>query len=155
MSRKSASGDGSSRPGPRIGALLRIAWQGIRERIYEGVRAEGYRDLGPAHVAIFRHEGLEGERPTGLAARMQITKQSVNDLLRHLEERGYLRLEPDPADGRARLVRLMPSGRKLEATVRAQAREAEVELSHLLGERRLREFKTTLVRITELSYGKR
>src|SRR5215472_2926705 len=65
--------------GPRIGALLRLAWQSIRERIYSGVRSDGYGDLNPAHVALFRYEGLDGQRPTQLAESIQITKQSVNE----------------------------------------------------------------------------
>src|SRR5579871_6272691 len=91
--------------GPRVGALLRLAWQRIRNRIYSGVQAEGYDDLNPAHVALFRYEGLHGQRPTQLAESMQITKQSVNDLIRHLEQCGYAELRPDPSDKRAQIGR--------------------------------------------------
>ena len=46
------------RVSPRIGALLRLAWQQVRERIDEGVRAGGCDDLHRAHLALFRYEGL-------------------------------------------------------------------------------------------------
>ena len=81
------------------------------------MRNDGYDDLNPAHVALFRYEGLHGQRPTQLAEYMQITKQSVNDLVRHLERCGYAESSPDPNDKRARLVYLTPRGRRLEATV--------------------------------------
>jgi len=45
---------------------------------------------------------------TLLADQLQITKQSVNDLLRHLEQHGYITRQHDPTDGRARIVRLTP-----------------------------------------------
>jgi len=137
--------------GPRIGALLRLAWQRIRGRIYSGVRADGYDDLNPAHVALFRYEGLHGQRPTQLAESMQITKQSVNDLIRHLERCGYAESRSDPKDKRARLVYLTPRGRQLEAAVQKHAREAESELEGELGRDRLQEFLSTLRQISGLS----
>ena len=107
---------------PFIGGLLRLAWQNVRERIYAGVVASGYAHLNPAHVGLFRTEGFEGRRPTEIADQMQVTKQSVNDLLRDLERMGYVELQPDPSDARARLVRLTPLGRKLERVVCARGR---------------------------------
>jgi DNA-binding MarR family transcriptional regulator len=132
-----------------MGGLLRLAWQRVRERIYNGVRAEGYNDLNRAHLAMFRYEGLEGQRPVELAEQMQITKQSVNDMLRHIERHGYVELTPDPADSRARLIRLTVSGRRLDSVVRAHARAVEEEWAQKLGGRRFHEFRETLARIAE------
>jgi DNA-binding MarR family transcriptional regulator len=137
--------------GPYVGALLRLAWQRIRERIYLGVQSEGYSDLGAAHIGLFRYEGLDGRRSTELAQNMQITKQSVHDLLRHLERRGYIERRPDPDDKRSRLIFLTPRGRKLEAVTRRHARLAERELGNELGQKRFQEFRTTLRKINRLS----
>jgi DNA-binding MarR family transcriptional regulator len=57
---------------------------------------------------------LDGLRPIELAERLRITKQSVNDLLGHLEQHGYLIREPDPADRRARVLRLTAKGQHFE-----------------------------------------
>jgi DNA-binding MarR family transcriptional regulator len=133
---------------PRMGALLRLAWQRVRERIYRGVQDDGYRDLNPAHVSLFRYEGLDGRRPTQLAETMQITKQSINDLLRHLEQQGYLECRPDPDDRRARLVHLTARGRRLDATVRTHAHAAEREFAHELGEESFRELYGMLLKIS-------
>ena len=142
--------DNRAADNPRIGALLRFAWQRIRERIYTGVRNDGYDDLNQAHVSLFRYEGLDGRRPTQLAEFMQITKQSVNDLLRHFERCGYAECRPDPKDKRARLVCLTARGRRLEAAVRKYARAAERELANELGQERFREFHRTLRKISGL-----
>jgi DNA-binding MarR family transcriptional regulator len=137
--------------GPYIGALLRLAWQRIRERIYSGVLSEGYRDLSAAHIGLFRYEGLDGQRPTELAQRMQITKQSVHDLLRHLERCGYAERRADHDDKRSRLIWLTARGRKLEVIARKYARLAERELANELGKKRFQEFRTTLLKINRLS----
>ena len=142
--------NGADEKGPHIGALLRMAWQHVRERIYSGIQNDGYSDLNPAHVALFRYEGLDGRRPTQVAERMQITKQSVNDLIRHLERCGYVEYRPDPDDHRARLIRLTPRGRRVEAATRKYAIAAENELEQELGKDRFREFRTTLLRVNRL-----
>lgn len=132
----------------RIGALLRHAWQMVREQLYSGVCAEGFEDLSPAHIAIFRYEGIEGRRPKDLAEDLQITKQSVNDVLRHLERCGYIELRHDPADRRARQIGLTTRGRKLDAVVRAYARHAEKELERKVGKQEFQRFRDILVQIT-------
>jgi DNA-binding MarR family transcriptional regulator len=133
---------------PRIGALLRFAWQRIRERIYVGVRKDGYTDLNRAHVSLFRYEGLDGRRPSQLAESMQITKQSVNDLLRHLEKHGYLESVADTKDRRARLVRFTRRGRRLDSVVRTHAAAAERELAQELGEPAFHALYDTLLKIS-------
>lgn len=137
--------------GPHIGALLRMAWQRVRTRIYSGVQHDGYSDLTPAHVALFRFETIDGRRPTQVAESMQISKQSVNDLIRDLERGGYAQYRHDPTDQRARLIHLTPRGRRLEAAVRRYAIVAESELEQELGKERFRELHATLLKINKPS----
>jgi DNA-binding MarR family transcriptional regulator len=140
---------GSADDGPYVGAMLRMVWQWVREQIFSGVVEAGYDDVNPAHVALFRYPGLDGLRPTELAAQLQITKQSVNDLVRHLEARGYLVRTPDSSDGRARVVQLTTKGHRLERTVTRQSHQAELRIAEMLGTRRfaaLRHALETLAR---------
>jgi|BarGraNGADG00212_1021973.scaffolds.fasta_scaffold42130_2 DNA-binding MarR family transcriptional regulator len=130
--------------GPYLGGLLRVCWQWIREQIFEGVRAAGYDDLKPSHVGLFRYPTLDRQRPSGLADQLQITRQSVNELLGDLEELGYVTRESDPANKRARLVRLTASGRRLEKTINSQARIAELKIAELLGSRTFSQLRDAL-----------
>ena len=57
-------------------------------------------------------------RSPTLAERAQMTKQSMGELVRHLEAHGYVERMPDPADGRAKLVRATDRGREVYAIVR-------------------------------------
>ena len=54
--------------------------------------------------------GPDGTRLTELAAAAQVTKQTAGSLVDQLERAGYARRTPDPADARARLVRLAERG---------------------------------------------
>src|ERR1700719_1767142 len=123
-------------PSPYVGAMLGVVWQWVRDQLYAGVVAAGYDDLNAAHVGLWRYPGLEGLRPSQLADRRGITKQSVNDLLAHLEQHGYLLRVPDSADGRARVIRLTSKGQQLQETIYAEAGAAQQRIEEILGPRR-------------------
>lgn len=139
---------------PFVGALMLVGWQWVREQVFAGVRAAGYDDLNPAHVGLVRYPTLDGLRPIEIAARMHITKQSVHDLLGYMEERGYLIRVEDPADRRARVVRLTEKGRGLEREVRAQAASAEEQIASMLGERRFHQFRDALSALVDELNGR-
>jgi DNA-binding MarR family transcriptional regulator len=142
----------TSKPGsgPFIGSMSRSLWQWVRRQIYADVVAAGFTDLNPAHVALFRNPTSDGRRPGDLADEMQITKQSVNELLGHLERQGYLVREPDPIDNRSRRIRLTDLGHELEDTVWRAAASAERTAGDLLGEDRLQQLRQTLVDLVTL-----
>jgi DNA-binding MarR family transcriptional regulator len=131
-----------------VGAMLRLVWQWVWEQIYAGVREAGYDDVNPAHIALFRYPSLDGLRPSEVAAQSQITKQSVNDLVGHLEKRGYVIRTPDPADGRARVLRLTTKGHQLETTINHQAHAAELGIAEMLKPRQFAELRRALEELT-------
>jgi len=145
MSSDSLAGEHSSgEVSPYIGALLGVVWQWVREQMYAGVVAAGFDDLNAAHVGLWRYPGLDGLRPSQLADQRGITKQSVNDLLGHLEQHGYLVREPDSADGRARVIRLTSKGRRLQQTIYAEAGAAQLGIAEILGPRRFAQLHSSL-----------
>ena len=135
-------------PSPYVGAMLGVVWQWVRDQLYAGVVAAGYDDLNAAHVGLWRYPGLEGLRPSHLADRRGITKQSVNDLLGHLEQHGYLLRVPDSADGRARVIRLTSKGWRLQKTIYAEAGRAQLRIAEILGPRRFAQLHNSLELLT-------
>jgi DNA-binding MarR family transcriptional regulator len=134
---------------PYVGALLRVVWQWVRDQLYASVVAMGYDDLNAAHVELWRYPGLEGQRPSQLADRVGITKQSVNDLLGHLERQGYLSRVPDSTDGRARVIRLTSKGRRLEQTIYAAAEAAQLQIAETLGPQQFAQLHSSLELLIE------
>jgi DNA-binding MarR family transcriptional regulator len=127
-----------------IGALLRLAWQAVRERIYEGVLEAGYTDLSRAQVFLLRWPPFDGLRPSEIATRNQLSRQAINDLLSDLEKGGYLERIPDPTDGRARIVRFTERGWSLTQAMRDMSFATEQEWTRAIGEARFAEFRDTL-----------
>jgi DNA-binding MarR family transcriptional regulator len=134
---------------PLIAPLLRVPLQAIRARMQAELAAAGYRDIAPAHFNILQHPTPDGLRPSELAARAQMTKQAANRLIRHLEHRGYIRLDRDPGDQRARIVRLTDEGWRLIGAIRAIVEATEAEWSRRLGRRRYETLRALLAELGE------
>lgn len=131
-------------PDLRIVALLRFAHEAAQQRLYEAMQAAGHTELRPAHFRLLRYPGPDGARPSDLAERVNSTKQAISPLVNDLERWGYLRREPDPGDGRARLLRLTPRGAELLRMIREQHAAIEAEWSEHLGPRRFSTLRATL-----------
>jgi DNA-binding MarR family transcriptional regulator len=117
-----------------IGALLRIPREATLRRVVDGLAAAGFGDVRPAHFTVFQHMPPEGIRLTALAEAALMTKQSMGYLVDDLEALGYVERVPDPADRRAKLVRLTSRGRAVDDTVRAVIRHIEADWARRLGE---------------------
>jgi DNA-binding MarR family transcriptional regulator len=94
-------------------SLLRRTTQLMVNEITERVEASGFADAPPRFHAVFENLDPDGTRLTVLAARAGQTHQSMGEVVAELEQRGFVERIPDPADRRARLVRLTDSGRHL------------------------------------------
>src|SRR5450759_3136846 len=73
-----------------IGALLRVPAQAIHRRIINELNAAGFEDLRVPHMAVLQFPGPDGVRPGTLAERAGMSKQAMNQLLRSLEDLGYI-----------------------------------------------------------------
>jgi len=141
----------SSPPPPLIGALLRVPWETVRQRMLAGLHDRGFTDLVAAHVDIWRYPGPENQRPSELATQTRMTKQALNYLLGQLEELGYLTREADSNDQRSKRVRLTPRGHDASKAIYEIVQEVEDDWEQQLGPRKfgqLRRLLTQLYTIT-------
>lgn len=138
----------------RIARLSRRIYEAALSRIYGGLAGEGFPEIRPAHSVIFRHIDPQGTRPSDLAQRAGITKQSVAYLIDGLERDGFVETVPDPNDGRARLVRLTDRGRAAHAALIRLSEQLDADLAGALPDGRrieqLREDLAAIVRRLEV-----
>ena len=100
-------------PDPPLFALLTeigIIEQLMRNR-FERSQSDG---LSLPHFAVLHHLARlgDGRTPGELARAFQLTKATMTHSLQRLEARGFIRILPDPDDGRSKRVHLTEAGRQ-------------------------------------------
>jgi len=93
--------------------LLLRASRIVNRHVVEGLHARGYTDLRSTHTTLLSNIDLAGSTVTAAAERAGITKQAMGRLATELEDAGYIRIEADPKDARARILRLSKTGKQL------------------------------------------
>ena len=134
---------------PLIGALLRTPWQAVQQRMLERLHAQGFDDFDASYLTVFQYPGPQGQRPSELAAQRRISKQALNHLLRQLEQRGYLRRDTDPEDGRSKRISLTPRGTKAVIAIREAVTEMEATWAQQLGPKRFNQLRTLLQELNQ------
>src|SRR3954453_19030667 len=89
---------------PLIGALLRMPWEVVRQRMLERLHERGFDDLDVPPLNVLQDPGPAGVRPSELAARVRVSKQALNYLLGQLQRLGYLERLVDEQDLRSRRI---------------------------------------------------
>jgi DNA-binding MarR family transcriptional regulator len=138
---------------PLIGALLRLPWEVVRQRLLDGLHAAGYSDLSASHLSILLYPGPEGLRPTDLAERRQMSRQAVNYLVGQVEQLGYFERRSDPDDQRSKRIALTPRGRAAGKVMRETMAELERDWSERMGGERFAELKELLSELAAISAG--
>jgi DNA-binding MarR family transcriptional regulator len=132
-----------------IGAMLRVPAQAIHRRIIRELNAAGFEELRVPHMAVLQFPGPDGVRPGTLAERAGMSRQAMNQLLRSLENLGYIVRSDAPDEGRARIIRFTRRGRAAFSKIHDILHDIESEWRVELGQRRFAQLKELLFRVWE------
>jgi DNA-binding MarR family transcriptional regulator len=141
-----------SAPGeePHIGHLLFIPYRSMERRVFDALAAAGH-PISPAQARLFQRIAAGGSRVTELAEQARVTKQTAGFLIGQLERAGYVERVPDPADARARIVRIAPRGAAVVPIAAGAVAEVEAEWTLHLGPRRMGQLRQALARLREVT----
>jgi DNA-binding MarR family transcriptional regulator len=133
-----------------LATLMFVSYRAMDERVLAAMRAAGY-DVTVAQARLAQRIADEGSRLTDLAQRAQVTKQTASLLVAALEREGIVERVPDPADGRARLIRLSPRGRAASEQAREVVMGVEREWVEHLGPELAGQLREALTRLREVT----
>ena len=135
----------SSRNAPEnLAILLREPFRAGTELLHRRFAERGHPEIRPPHGNVMQFLDDAGTRVSVLAERAQITKQSMAELVAHLERLGYVERVPDPSDRRAKLVRATTRGKQLYAIARDVVAEIEADWTKRLGKTKMRQLRELL-----------
>lgn len=144
----------------RIRAVQSINFEHIAARCRELDRAfivvllhrldeAGFSDFPPASTSILFAVDPEGTPLALLTERLEISKQAVSQMTKELIQRGYVEIQPNPKDGRSKLVHHTDRGIDfMEAIFRVKF-SLQNELSTLIGEKEIAQLEAHLDAMTE------
>ncbi len=130
---------------PLIGALLRMPWEVVRQRMLARLHERGFDDLETPHLNVLQYPGPAGARPSELAARLGMSKQALNYLLGELERLGYVERRPDPDDLRSKRIVLTRRGFSVVPVIREAVGEVERDWALELGRERFAQLRALLL----------
>ena len=138
-------------PPPLIGALLRMPFETVRDRMLAGLHERGHTDLVAAHLNVLQYPGPDNQRPSELATRSRMTKQALNYLLGQLEQLGYLTRQGDDSDQRSKRIHLTPRGHAAIKAIREIVLEVEAEWKRQLGPRQFTQLRDLLMQLQTIA----
>lgn len=111
-------------------ALLRAAdW--FNDAFVGALAAQGWPRLSRSQAQLLLMVEPNGTSPAELARRLDMTRQSMGELIKVMMAHGLITQEPNPADARSILVKLTPTAHALGQA----AAVVQVELDRLLADR--------------------
>jgi len=125
-----------------LGAALSVA-----KRKMEAEVADEPHHLRGSHLRLLSLTPVEGMRPTDLAGRIGMTKQSLGEFVATMEKAGFLHVDPDPHDGRARIVRPTAKGLRLQTRILEIFAETEQRWADEVGVRDWATFRRVLTHL--------
>jgi DNA-binding MarR family transcriptional regulator len=139
-------------PGPPlIGALLRMPWEVVRERMLAGLHDRGFADLNGAHLNVLQYPGPHGLRPSELAGQTRMSKQALNYLLGQMERLGYLERRHDAGRRGSTRIHLTRRGRRALDAIRAIVAEVEADWERQLGPERFAALRELLAELSAVA----
>jgi DNA-binding MarR family transcriptional regulator len=105
----------------------------FRERLVEA----GHTSLRPGHGCVFRFIHQGGSRLTDLACSAGMSKQAVGEVVDDLERLGYVARDADPADRRAKVIKLTKTGEEAHRTALEIFADVERRLADRYGAERV------------------
>ena len=134
-----------------LGFLLAKATHRWNELLAERFAATGHSDIRPSYgsvlVPLFEEDGL---RMGELARRARLSKQTMTELVRRLEEDRLVERRPDPADGRASLIFLTARSRDFEPAAAVILDELDRLVRGQIGEERAADLRSSLAELLDL-----
>lgn len=134
--------------------LLRNPYEAFLMKVHAGLAEAGFADSYPSwgsNVFFCLREG--GLRLTDLAEQAHTTKQAISYTVNRLEDAGYVERVPDPADGRAKVIRLTQRGWELRRVADEIIAGMEKECVGRLGEQKMRQFEELMKDVSHVLGG--
>ncbi len=114
-----------------IDLLTGVYW--FDDALQSALRKHGWDLVTRSQSLLFANLASGEYRQSRLAKNLGVTRQAISQMLSELEQRGLIRLDVDPNDRRARIVRFSKSSAQLRDAASSVLAQLEARLKQRLG----------------------
>jgi DNA-binding MarR family transcriptional regulator len=132
-----------------LNRLLARASTAFTSEYEQRLALAGYDDISFAATGILRCLGDDATPVTTLVKQSGVTKQAISQQIAHLVARGYLFVDSEPRDGRAKQVRLTEKGRRCRDVAGALHERVELDWRRRFGRDEINRLRADLEHITD------
>ena len=127
-----------------LAQLFMRAFYWADEGLQNALKQKGWPAITRAQSLVFVNIGEGVTRPSEIAARVGVTRQAIHQTINEMVELGYLTLQPDPSDRRAKVVVYTEKGESVGGAAVSALREIENSLSTRIGSDRVSALRDAL-----------
>lgn len=117
-----------------LAQMLMRAFFWVDEGLQNRLQSRGWPAISRAQSLVFVNIGEGVSRPSDIAQKMGVTRQAVHQTINELVSSGFVKLENDPTDKRAKVVGFTEEGLKLALDALKSLNDVERELAGRLGD---------------------
>jgi DNA-binding MarR family transcriptional regulator len=107
-------------------------------------RARGYEDLKMSYAQVLTHVSPHGTLINDLARINGVSKQAIGQVVKQVEEAGYVQRRQHPLDKRSTMIFLTDAGLRLIRDSLDNVARIEMDFARVLGNRSAKRFAATL-----------
>jgi DNA-binding MarR family transcriptional regulator len=134
---------------PDLAILITGAARAVADRLGAAVEHAGVDDMRTPFGFVIRALAERDRTLTELAALLGVTKQAAIKVIDEMEQRGFVRRSPDPADRRAKVIRLTVKADRVRRAALAESRRMERELRASVGDADVDALRAVLIQLLE------
>ena len=120
-----------------LAQLFMRAFYWADEGLQNALKKQGWPGITRAQSLVFVNISEGVTRPSEIASRVGVTRQAIHQTINEMVELGYLTLQPDPTDRRAKVVVYTEQGKEVGGATVSALREIESSLSNRIGNGRV------------------
>jgi DNA-binding MarR family transcriptional regulator len=132
-----------------VGTLLLHVYRRFEAELFAELHRAGHTKMRPKHGRVLANIDRAGTRATELAARADMTKPAMGELIDELEALGYVQRADDPADRRAKRVVPTAAGLEVAGLAYRMIKKIEILWAAELGGRRFQVLRSALSVLAE------
>jgi DNA-binding MarR family transcriptional regulator len=131
-------------------ALVHRANRALQSDMVREANRRGYPEIKQAYNWVFATLDANGSRAIDMAAQAGITRQSMGEVIREMVDLGFVEMQPDPSDRRAKLVTWTRKGLDAGQQGYEHILEVEERFAQEFGDAEYEQARAILARITSM-----